>query len=67
MWLRVSLAAQMVKNPTAVQEDRVRSLDWEDLLEEGMPIHSNILAWRIPRTEEPGGLQSMGSQRVEYN
>ena len=54
MWLRVSLAAQMVKNPTAVQEDRVRSLDWEDLLEEGMPIHSNFLAWRIPRTEEPG-------------
>ena len=57
----------MVKNLTAVQKNRVRSLDWEDLLEEGMPIHSNILAWRIPRTEEPGRLQSMESQRVRLN
>ena len=52
----------MVKRLPAVQETQVRSLGWEDLLEEGMPTHSSILAWRIPRTEEPGRLQSMGSQ-----
>ena len=45
----------------------VRSLGWEDLLEEGMATHSSILTWRIPRTEEPGGLQSMGLQRVGQN
>ena len=45
----------------------VRSLGREDPLEEGMATHSSILAWRIPRTEEPGGLQSMGLQRVEYS
>ena len=59
--------AQQVKNPPAVQEaqeTRVRSLDWEDSLEEGMATHSSILAWRIPWTEEPGELQSIGSQRV---
>ena len=44
--------------------DGVRSLSWEDPLEEGMATHCSILAWRIPRTEEPGGLQSMGSQKV---
>ena len=54
--------AQMVKNPLAMQETWVRSLGWEDPLEEGMAAHSNILAWRIPWTEESGGLQSMGSQ-----
>ena len=43
---------------------QVQSLDWEDPLEEGMATHSSILAWRIPRTEEPDGLQFMGSQRV---
>ena len=48
--------AQMVKNPPAVWETRVRSLDWEDPLEKGKAIHSSILAWRIPRTEEPGGV-----------
>ena len=48
MWLRASLAAQMVKNPTAVQETWVRSLGWEDPLEEGTATHSSILAWRIP-------------------
>ena len=53
---------QMVKRLPAVRETQVRSLGWEDLLEEGMPTHSSILAWRIPRTEEPGRLQSMGSQ-----
>ena len=46
---------------------QVQSLGWEDTLEEGMATHSSILAWRIPWTEEPGGLQSMGSQRVRQN
>ena len=53
--------AQAVKNPPAIQETRVQSLGWEDPLEKGMATHSSILAWRIPRTEEPGRLQSMGS------
>ena len=56
--------AQAVKNLTAVQETGVRSLGQEDPLEEGMATHSSILAWRIPWTEEPGGLQSTGSHRV---
>ena len=56
--------AQMVKNLPAIQETQVRSLGWEDPLEEAMETHSSILAWRIQWTEEPGGLQSMGSQRV---
>ena len=55
----------MVKNLPAVQETQVWSLGWEDLLEKDMATHSSILAWRIPWTEEPGGLQSMGSQRVD--
>ena len=46
---------------------QVRSLSWEDPLEEGMATHSSILAWRIPWTEEPGGLQSIGSQRVGHD
>ena len=50
----------MVKNPPAMQEIWVQSLDQQDPLEEGMATHSSILAWRIPRTEEPGGLESMG-------
>ena len=54
--------AQMVKNPPAMWETWVQPLGWEDPLEEGMATHSSILAWRIPWTEEPGGLQSMGSQ-----
>ena len=53
--------AQMVKNLPAIQETQVRG--WEDPLEKGMATHSRMLAWRIPWTEEPGGLQSMGSQR----
>ena len=60
----------MVKNPTAMQETeemRVQSLGQEDLLEEGMAPHSNILALRIPWIEEPGGLQSIGSQTVGHN
>ena len=59
-----SLVAQMVKNLPAVQETQVHSLDWEDTLEKGMDTHSSILAWEIPWTEEPCGLQSMGLQRV---
>ena len=62
-----SLVAQMVKNPLAMQETQARSLGWEDPLEKGMAIHSSILAWRIPWTEEPGGLQSMGLQRVGHD
>ena len=64
---RASLVAQLVKNPSAVRETWVRSLGWEDLLAKGTATHSSILAWRIPRTEEPGGLQSMGSQRVGHD
>ena len=60
----VSLVAQMVKNLPVMQETGVRSLGQEDALEKGMATHSSILAWRIPETEEPGGLQSMGLQRV---
>ena len=59
-----SLVAQTVKNPPAMQDTWVWSLDQEDPLEKEMATHSSIPAWRIPRTEEPGGLQSMGSQRV---
>ena len=59
-----SLAAQTVKNLPAKWETWVRSLGWEDPLEKGMATHSSILAWRIPWTEEPGGLQFMGSHRV---
>ena len=50
-----------------MQETQVQSLDWEDPLEEGMVTYSSVLAWRIPWTEEPGGLQSMGSQRVRHD
>ena len=58
--------AQTVKNLPAMQKTRVRSRGGEDPLEEGMATHSSILAWRILWTEEPGGLQSMGSQRVGH-
>ena len=57
----------MVKNLPAKQETQVLPLSWEDPLEEGMATHSSTLVWRIPQTEKPGGLQSMGSQRVRYN
>ena len=59
-----SLVAQMVKHLPAMWETWVRSLSQEDPLEKEMATHSSILAWRIPRTEEPSRLQSMGSQRV---
>ena len=61
------LVAQIVKNPPAMQETGVRSLSQEDPLEEEMATHSSLLAWRIPWTEEPGGLHSTGSQRVGYD
>ena len=61
------LVAQMVKHLSAVQKVWVWSLGWEDPLEEEMATHSSIPAWRIPWTEEPGGLQSMGLQRVRHN
>ena len=63
----VSLVAQMVKNLRAVQEMGVQSLDQEDPLEKEMATHSSILAGKIPWTEEPGGLQSMGSHRVGHD
>ena len=56
-----------VKNPPAMQETRVRSLGRKGPLEEGMATRSSVLAWRIPWTEEPGGLHSIGSQRVRHD
>ena len=61
-----SLVAQMVKNLSALRETCVQSASWEEPLEEGMATHSSTLAWRTPRTEETGGLLSMGSQRVGH-
>ena len=58
---------QMVKHLPTMQETRVQSLGQEDLLEKEMATHSSILAWKIPWMEEPGRLQSMGSQRVRHN
>ena len=57
----------MVKNLPAVQETQVRPLGWEDPLEKGKGTHSSILAWRIPRTEKPDELQSMGLQRIRHD
>ena len=62
-----SLVAQTVKCLSAVQETWVRSLGWEDPLEKEMAVHSSTLAWKISWTEEPGRLQSMGSQRVGHD
>ena len=62
-----SLVAQRLKRLPAMWETWVRSLGWEDPLEKEMATHSSILAWRIPWTEEPGGLQSTGSQRVGHD
>ena len=59
--------AQIVKNPPTMQETQVQSLGQEDPLEKEMATQSSILAWEIPWTEEPGGLQSMGLQRVQHN
>ena len=63
----VYLVAQRLKHLPAMQETRVQSLGREDPLEKETATHSSILAWRIPWTEEPGGLQSMGSQRVGHD
>ena len=63
--LWASLIAQLVKNLPAMQETWVRFLGWEDPLEKEMTTHSNILAWKIPSTEKPAGLQSMGLQESD--
>ena len=65
--IRASLVPQTVKNLPAIQETQVQSLGREDPLEKEMAAHSSILAWKIPWTEEPGRLQSMGSQRVGHD
>ena len=65
-WIHKDVA-QSVKNLPAVQETRVQSLGWEDPLEKEMTTHSSILAWKISWTEESGGQQSIGSQRVGHN
>ena len=65
--VRASLVAQTVKNLPAMWETQVQSLGWEDLLEKEMATHSSILALKIPWAEEPGRLQTMGSQRVGHN
>ena len=63
---RASLVAQLVTNPPAMQETWVQSLVWQDSLEKEMASHFSIFAWRIPWTEEPGRVQSMGLQRVRH-
>ena len=65
--IRASLVTQMVKHLPAKRETLVRSLGWKDLLVKEMATHSSIIAWKIPQMEEPGRLQSMGSQRVGHN
>ena len=67
MLVWASLVAQMVKNLTIMEETWIQSLGWEYPLEKGIATHSSILAWRIPWTEEPDELQSMGSQRVGHD
>ena len=67
MDLGASLVAEMVKRLPAMWETRVQSLAWEDPLEKEMATHSSTLAWKIPWTEEPGRLQSMGSQGVGHD
>ena len=63
--LEASLVVQWVKNLLAIQETPVQFLGWEDPLEKDMAPHSRVLAWRVPGTEEPGGLQSPGSQESD--
>ena len=65
--LKSSLVAQTVKRLSTMRETRVRSLGWEDPLEKAMSIHSSTIAWKIAWTEEPGRLQSLGSQRVRHD
>ena len=64
-WFRASLVAQLVKNLPALQETRVQSLSWEDSLEKEMATYSSILAWELPWTEEPGGLQAIELQKLD--
>ena len=66
-WGPSPLVDQIVKNPPAVRETRVRTLGWEDLLEKEVANHSSTLAWKIPWMEEPGRLQSLWSQRVGHD
>ena len=66
-YIRTSLVAQMVKRLPTMQESCVQSLGWEDPLEKEMATHSSTLAWKIPWMEEPGRLQSTGSQRVGHD
>ena len=63
----ISMVAQTVKRLSTMQETQVQSLGWEDTLEKEMAIHSSAIAWKIPWTEEPGRLQSIGSQRVGHD
>ena len=65
--IRTSLVAQTVKRLSTMWENQVQSPGWEDPLEKGMAIHSSTLAWKIPKTEEPCRLQSMGSQRAGHD
>ena len=65
--MQTSLVAQTVKRLSTVRETQVRALGWEDPLEKEMAIYSSTIAWKIPWTEEPGTLQSMGSQRVGHD
>ena len=67
MLFKSSFVAQTLKNPHAIQETPVPSPGWEGPLERGMATHSSVLAWRIPRAEEAGRLQSMGSHRVGHD
>ena len=62
-----SLVTQTVKNPPAIQDTQVQSLGQEDPLEKGTATHSSILAWRIPKTEKPARLQTMGLQKVRHD
>ena len=65
--MEATVVAQLVKNLPALQVIQVQSPGWEDPLEKGRATHSSILAWKIPWTEEPGGLQFMGLQRVGHD
>ena len=65
--IEASLVAQTLKNLPAMWETQIQSLGWEDALEKEMATHSSILAWKSPWTEQPGRLQSMGSQRVGHD
>ena len=66
-WICCFYNGSVVKNQPAMQETQVRSLGWENPLEEGMATHFSILAWRIPWTEKPSRLESIGSQRVRHD